>query len=79
MAKQLPAGTRIRFFKALTAPATGDHPAFLYALRGGEGEVVERDRPCSEGHWVKWDSWPEPFGAVLGVEFEVIGKRCVDG
>lgn len=74
---QLTPGTRIRFLKTLDAPANEESPAVVYAEKGDTGEVVENPNvpgggPPREGHWVKWDRWPHPFGAVLGEEFEPI-------
>lgn len=66
----LPIGARIRFLKRLSSGPTGDHPAFLYAEKNQGGEVTGHG--CPEGHWVKTDDWPTPFGAVLGEEFEAI-------
>lgn len=63
----LPVGTKIRFIKRLACPACSDHPAFLYAPENGTGEVTGHG--CQEGHYVKWDSWDAPFGAVCGDEF----------
>lgn len=57
----LPVGTRIRFTRTLTEDATGDHPAYIYARKGDEGEVTGHG--TSEGYWVKWDKWPHAFGA----------------
>lgn len=71
-AVSLPPGTRIRFLKTLTEPATGDHPLLVYAKAGELGTIVE-GRPCSEGHWAIWDGWQKAsFGAVHGTEFEVV-------
>ncbi len=35
---------------------------------GERGEVTGHG--CREGHWVKVDKWPTPFGAKLGEDFE---------
>lgn len=63
----LPIGTRIKFLKDLTEGANGEHPALLFAKKGDGGEVIGHG--CREGHWVKWDKWPEKFGAELGTDF----------
>lgn len=64
---RFPVGTRIKFVKRLVGDATGDHPAFLFAEKDSEGEVTGH---CNhEGHMVKWDGWPSPFGAMYGAEF----------
>ncbi len=68
--EKLPIGTRIKFLTDLTADACGEHPAYIYAKKGDEGEVTGHG--CWEGHWVKWDKWKEPFGAKLGEDFIVI-------
>ena len=65
----LPVGTRIRFLRELTTPATGDHPAFLFASRGQLGTITGHG--TSEGYWAKTDDWPNAFGAAPG-EFEVV-------
>ena len=67
---RLPVGARIRFLKMIDSPPTGDHPALLYAKKGELGEITGHN--CMEGHWVKTDAWPHPFGAVIGDEFEAI-------
>ena len=70
MADQLAIGTRIRFVRTLEAAANEESPACLYANEGEEGEVTGHG--CWEGHWVKRDAWPAPFGAQLSKDFEVI-------
>ena len=65
----LPVGTRIRFLHDLTEDACGDHPCLLYARRGGLGTITGHG--TSEGYWVKWDDWPNAFGASAD-EFEVL-------
>jgi hypothetical protein len=65
-------GTRIRFTKTLTEPASGDHPALLYAKAGQTGEITGHG--CREGYWVKTDDWPNPFGAAPD-EFEVLSPE----
>jgi len=72
MPEKLPVGTRIRFLRELSQGPAGDTPAFLFAPKGGLGTVVEDPRGCWEGHMVKWDGFHRPFGAQLGVEFEVM-------
>jgi hypothetical protein len=62
-------GTRIVFIKTLTSPPDEDGPGNLYARKGELGIVTGHG--CREGHWVKWDKWEAPFGAVLGKDFEV--------
>lgn len=64
----LPVGTRIRFLRTLTESPCEDHPGLIFARKGDGGEVTGHG--CPEGHWVKWDNWHAPFGAVLGEEFE---------
>lgn len=63
----LPVGTRIRFLKDLTSGPDEFGPGNLYANEGDLGEVTGHG--CWEGHWVKWDKWDAPFGAVHGVDF----------
>ena len=63
----LPVGTRITFLRTLDEAANEDHPGIRYAARGESGTVVRHG--CREGHWVKTDGWPTPFGATRGVEF----------
>lgn len=64
---RLPIGTRIKFLKDLDRGPDEDSPACTYARKGDGGEVTGHG--CWEGHWVKWDKWPKPFGAKLGEEF----------
>lgn len=63
----LPIGTRIKFIKSLYGKATGERPACVFAEKDTFGTVTGHN--CSEGHWVKWEHWEHPFGAVLGEEF----------
>ena len=63
----LPVGTRIKFIKELSSGPDEFSPGKLYAEKDGLGEVVGHD--CWEGHRVKWDEWPHPFGAIHGEEF----------
>ncbi len=56
-------GTRIRFPRAIPGPATGDHPEFLLASAGEEGEIVSYDETSVFPYSVKTDSWPRSFGA----------------
>lgn len=63
----LPVGRRIVFVKDLIGGADEHSPACEYARKGDGGVVTGHG--CAEGHWVKWDRWPAPFGAVLGEEF----------
>jgi hypothetical protein len=69
MSEKLPIGTRIVFLKDLTEGPSDEHPGRHYASKGDGGVVTGHD--CREGHWVKWDKWPAPFGAELGTEFTV--------
>jgi hypothetical protein len=69
----LPVGTRIRFMRDLIEPACGDHPAMLFAERGGIGEITGHG--CYEGYWVKWDKHPAPFGAGRD-EFEPMSSNA---
>jgi len=69
-ATRLPIGTRIQFVKTLREGPTDETPAFLFAEKGEYGEVTGHN--MTEGHWVKTDSWPTPFGAKLGEEFVVV-------
>ena len=64
---KLPIGTRIRFIRTLDEGPTSDRPATLFASKGEKGEVTGHNE--WEGYWVKTDTWPNPFGAVLGKEF----------
>ena len=61
-------GTRIRFIKTITTPATGDHPALLYAMKDEGGTIIGHD--CIEGFQVRADNWHQWFGANRD-EFEV--------
>jgi len=65
--KVLPVGTKIKFLKDLTEGPCEDHPGCIFAREGEFGEVTGHD--CSEGHMVKWDAWPNSFGAFYGNEF----------
>lgn len=65
--KLLPIGTRIIFIKELASGPSEYSPGNLYARKGDGGEVTGHD--CWEGHWVKWDKWPAPFGAQYGIDF----------
>lgn len=67
-AGSLPIGTRIKFVKTLESGPDENGPGNLYAKKGDGGVVTGHG--CREGHWVQWDCWPKPFGAVLGDEFE---------
>ena len=67
---RLPVGTRIRFLRTLEQGPTEESPPLLFANTGEEGEVTGHG--CWEGHWVKRDAWPAPFGAVPGKDFEAI-------
>lgn len=67
VADLLPVGTPITFLRTLDEAANEDHPGIRYARRGESGTVVRHG--CREGHWVKTDGWPTPFGATRGVEF----------
>ena len=62
-------GTRIRFTQDLEGSATEDRPACLYARKGELGTITGHG--CSEGYWVKTDSWPHAFGCAPE-EFEVV-------
>ena len=65
-------GDRIRFTKTLDAPATGDRPACIYAVRGKLGRIT-RVGGCEEGYWAVADGWPNAFG-VSAEEFEAAKK-----
>lgn len=65
---RLDIGTRIRFNRTLTEPASGDHPELLYANDGENGTIVGYG--TSEGYWVKTDNHPAKFGAAPH-EFDV--------
>ena len=65
--EKLPIGTKITFVKNLTEPATGDHPASLFAKKGEHGEITGYND--FEGYNVKVNGWPYSFGAVLKEEF----------
>jgi hypothetical protein len=69
-ATSLPQGTRIRFLRTLEEGPCEEHPGIIYARAGDFGTVLEAEYPCKEGHWVKWDHWPNAFGARLGEDFE---------
>ena len=70
---RVPIGTRIKFLKTLEEGPTAETPSFLFAEKGEYGEVTGHN--STEGHWVKTDSWPTPFGAKLGEEFIVVETR----
>lgn len=63
-------GARIKFLKELNEPASGDHPALLYAKEGATGSIVEIGT-SREGFMVKAGNWPSSFGAYP-YEFELI-------
>lgn len=63
----LPVNTKIRFIKELSSGPDEFSPGNLYAREGSFGVVTGHG--CVEGHWVKWDKWDAPFGAICGVEF----------
>jgi len=63
------AGMRIRFKRSLYGIATGDHPCYIYALKG-EGGRITKEGGCWEGFWVKWDSWPEAAFGCESKDFE---------
>ena len=69
---RLQVGTRIRFIKTLTGDADEFSPAKLYAKKG-DGGVITGHGP-KEGYWVKWDGWPNAFGAEHGTEFIAEGS-----
>ena len=69
----LPVGTKIVFLKELSSGPDEFSPGNLYAPEGGTGVVTGHG--CSEGHWVKWDEWKHPFGAVCGKEFVELNER----
>jgi hypothetical protein len=64
----LPVGTKIIFIKELSSGPDDFSPGNLYAPEGATGVVTGHG--CYEGHWVKWDDWEAPFGAVCGIEFK---------
>ena len=68
--KPIEEGQRIRFTKRLDEPASGDHPAYVYAEREQLGTIT-RIGGSLEGYWATADGWPHPFG-VAESEFEVI-------
>lgn len=78
----IPIGTRIRFLKTLEDGSDEYSPGSLYAVGGDLGEVTGPPKGCREtpreGHWVKWDKWPNSFGAKLGEDFEVYQKPPAD-
>lgn len=57
---KLTIGTRIRFTRTLSDPASGDHPALLYATEGELGTIVPAQ--YGDAMWAKTDSWPHAFG-----------------
>ncbi len=63
------AGMRIKFRRDLTANATEEHPAFIYA-RKGEGGRITRVGGCWEGFWVKWDEWLSAAFGCQSKDFE---------
>ena len=67
--KPLPAGSKIKFLRELPSGPTEEMPAFLYATKGGTGEITGHG--CWEGYQVKWDRWTEPFGCKRE-DFELI-------
>ena len=65
-------GTRIRFPHTIIEPATGDHPEFLMASAGEEGEIVAYDETRTKYPYsVTADSCPHPFG-VDETDFRMI-------
>lgn len=70
----LPVGTRIIFTRTLQSGPDDYGPGNHYATRGDGGIVTGHD--CKEGHRVKWDGWPTPFGAVYGKEFKENLNEC---
>ncbi len=71
-------GTRIRFPREISEPATGDHPKFLLASAGEEGEIVSYNENSVFPYSVKADSWPNSFGANK-IDFRLIAARAVGG
>lgn len=57
-------GTRIKFPRTIIESATGDHPEFLLASAGEEGEIVSYDETSVFPYSVKTDSCSYSFGAV---------------
>ncbi len=74
------AGMRITFKRTLQGIPTGDHPGFMYCIKG-EGGRITQEGGCWEGFWVKWDGWPwAAFGCEskdfeLGVMLDERGRR----
>lgn len=68
LAGPLEIGTRIRFNRDLTEPASGDHPALLYAYKGEAGTIIGYS--AKEGYLVRADHHHAKFGAALH-EFDV--------
>jgi len=68
-------GDRIKFVQEITQDANEETPAFLFARKGDEGEIIKL-----KGDWkgarysVKWDNWNTPFYAELGTDFIVLPK-----
>lgn len=71
-------GTRIRFPREIIQSATGDHPEFLMASAGEEGEVVAYNETGVFPYSVKTDSWPNSFGAEAQ-DFEILETAAVVG
>ena len=68
-----PIGSRIRFLDDITGPASGDHPAYIYAKGGDLGRITDHNEVAHEGYWVTWDGWDASFGAS-DKEFEVVNE-----
>ena len=67
-------GTRIRFPREIIEPANEDHPEFLMASAGEEGEIVSHKETGVFPYSVKTDSWPHSFGADE-TDFKVIATN----
>ena len=68
----MPKGSRIKFLEEIIEPATGDHPEFLLAKKGGTGHIVgKRPAILRFDYNVLWDEYTVPFCADRK-EFEII-------
>ncbi|KKM96913.1 hypothetical protein LCGC14_1173230 [marine sediment metagenome] len=64
-------GDRIRFKRDLDCGPTDEHPAFIYAEKGGYGTITKVGG-CREGYWALWDGWKSAAFGCSREEFEVM-------
>ncbi len=63
------AGMIIRFKRTLQGIPTGDHPGFIYCVKGERGRIIQ-EGGCWEGFWVKGDVWPWAAFGCEAKDFE---------